>query len=444
MKLRLIRNVEKFNSSYWFFPSLFILGAILASGGMIYLDWVSQTTVLFENDFFEVSPAGARELLSMVGSSAISVAGVVFSITMLVLTMSSAQFGPQILGNFMQHRGTQVVLGTFVGTFVYCLIVLSAVRSDKLLFVPNLSVGLGLLLGIVSFSLLVFFIHHVSIFVRASHVIHDVGSRMEAAVNHAFPERCSDGKAPDEEISVALEAKLGSKGCTVKSLGSGYLQAVDWEALCSLAAQRNLVMKVDYRPGHYVIEGAQLMKVSPAESVTDMDMEKICDAVLLGSERIYLQDPEFAVHQLVQVALRALSPGINDPYTAINCIDRLSAALAHLASRQLPSRYLRDRHGNIRIIKNPLTYGGIVDAAFDQLRQQAAGNAAPTFRLLEVAAALGRQDLPAPFREVLKNQIYAIGKLNESHFKDSIDQRDFRERYRRALQMVAQGNPTVD
>ncbi|HEX7026733.1 MAG TPA: DUF2254 domain-containing protein [Gammaproteobacteria bacterium] len=445
MKLRLARNFEKLNSSYWFFPSLLVAGAIVAASGMIYLDWISQTTPLFENHFFEVSPSGARELLSMVGSSAISVAGVVFSITMLVLSMSSAQFGPQILGNFMQHRGTQIVLGTFVGTFVYCLIVLSAVRNDRqLLFVPNLAVGLGLVLGILSFSLLVYFIHHVSIFVRASHVIHDVGSRMEAAVNHAFPERCSDGKAPDKEFSVTLEKKLDSKGYAVKSIGSGYLQVVDWDALCGLAVQRNLVMKVDYRPGHYVIEGSRLMKVLPAESITDKDMMRICDAVLLGSERIYLQDPEFAVHQLVQVALRALSSGINDPYTAINCMDRLSAALAHLAGRQLPSRYLRDRQGNIRIIKNPLTYGGIVDAAFDQLRQQAAGNAAPTFRLLEVAATLGEQDLPVPFREVLKNQIYAIGKLNESHFTDSIDQEDFRERYRRALQTVARGSLRVD
>lgn len=442
MKLRLARNFERLNSSYWFFPCLFVACAIVTAGGMIYLDWLSQSIELFQNNFFVVSASGARALLSMIGGSALSVAGVVFSITILVLNMSSTQFGPQILGNFMRHRGTQIVLGTFVGTFVYSLIVLGAVRNDeKLVFVPNLATGLGLLLGILSFALLIYFIHHISIFVQASRVINDVGDRMEAAVNKAFPGRRSDGKTPDKEDVGALEEKFDSVGSAVKSVGSGYLQAIDWEALCNLAAQRDVVMKVNYRPGHYVIEGARLMMVLPANGVSHKDMARVCDAMLLGSERIYVQDPEFAVHQLVQVALRALSPGINDPYTAINCIDRLSAALAHLARRQLPSRYLRDRHGNIRIINNPLTYGGIVDAAFDQLRQQAAGNAAVTFRLLEVAATLGEQDLPAPFREVLKNQIYAIGKLNESYFPGSFDHEGFRERYQQALKTVTHDGP---
>lgn len=439
MKLRLARRFESLNSSYWFFPSVFILLAVLSAGGMIYLDWLTHTNAFFQNDFLMVSPDGARSLLSVVGSSTISVAGVVFSITILVLSMSSAQFGPQILENFMQHRGTQIVLATFVGTFVYCVIVLSAVREDKqLTFVPNLSVGLGLLLGILSFILLVYFIHHISVFVQASRVINSVGGRMDASVSKAFPERHSDGKTPDKEDAGALEEKFDLDGCPVKATGSGYLQTVDWEALCHLAAARDLVMKFNYRPGHYVIEGARLASVLPADDIAHEDMARICASIFLGPERVPTQDPEFAVHQLLQVALRALSPGVNDPYTAINCMDRMSAALAHLAGRQLPSRYLRDRHGKIRIISNPLTYGGIVSAAFNQLRQHAAGKAAVTFRLLEVIATLGERDLPAPFREVLEDQVYAIGKLNEPYFADSVDKEDFIQRYRHALKTVTQ------
>lgn len=440
MKLRLARNLEQLNSSYWFFPTLMAVGAILTAAGMIYLDRLSQSPgAFFNNGFFVISPSGARSLLSTVSSSAISVTGVVFSITILVLSMASAQFGPQLLGNFMQHRGTQVVLGAFVGTFVYCLIVLSAVRNDEMLvFVPNLSVGLGLLLGILSFGLLIYFIHHVSVFIQASRVISDVGERMEASVSRAFPERDSGSRTtPDEEDAGPIHEKFASQGCAARSTESGYLQMIDWEALCRVAADNDLMLEMTCRPGHYIVEGEKLVLVLPQDRTDDKILSRICGALLLGPERIPPQDPEFAVHQLLQVALRALSPGINDPYTAINCIDRLSAALAHLAERQLPSRYLLDKQGKVRVINNPYTYGGIVNTAFDQLRQHAAGNAAVTFRLLEVAATLGEQNLPPPFREALERQVYAIGKLNEPYFACQIDREGFADRYEHALKTVA-------
>lgn len=436
MLFRVQQFLHRLTASYWFIPSMLALAGLLLAAAMIWLDQRLQITDWdHARSLLSTTSEGARTLLATIAGSSISVAGVVFSITIVVLNMASAQFGPRLLANFMYHRGTQIVLGAFGGTFIYCLIVLGSVQENGAeVFVPQLSTGLGMLLGIFSFFLLIYFIHHVSMFVQAPRVIDDVVDRLMHSVRRIFPERPhreqtnQKEKTPDQEDET-LDRRLSESPATVAAPQSDYVQAIDLDGLLHFAHEHDIVLRLHARPGHFVIAGAVIASMSPPEALNDDITRAVQAALVLGAERVPTQDPEFAVHQLVEIALRALSTGVNDPFTAINCIDRIGAVLAELASRQLPSRYLRDADGRRRVITNPFTYNGIVEAAFNQIRQQANGNASVTFRLLETITALGQRDLPEPFHDALDRQLRAIGDENRDDFGNPVDRAEYLERY---------------
>lgn len=438
MQIRLLQKVRAITTSFWFIPSLFTLAGLVAAILALRLDmnipvqqWSENNPVLF------TSGEAARTLLATLAGSAISVAGVVFSITIVVLNMAAAQFGPGLLTKFMHHRGTQVVLGAFVATFTYCLIVMRFV-DDEGGFVPHIAANFGLLLGLLSFFLLIYFIHHVSMFVQVARVIDDVASKMEHTLRKAFPERkTAEQDAPDEEVDDDLVQQMHEQGAAVSADSPGYLEAIDQQQLLKLAHAGDLLILLNYRPGHFVLPGSDLALVSPAERLDGKTAKSIRQCLAFGPERSLTQDPEFAVHQLVEIAMRSLSPSINDPFTALNCMDQLAAALTLLASRRLRSRYLRDDDAKIRVITNPLTYSGIVDAAFNQVRQMATGKAAVVFRLLELVAELGGRDLPESFRDALEGQLEAIRETNENLFKSVFDSDQFLARLRKAERSVA-------
>ncbi len=440
MKIRLIRYWEQARGSYWFVPGLMSLGAVALAVGLGFVDMMAQTHEFPTLETLYVTgPSGARAVLSTIAGSAITVAGVVFSITVVVLSMASAQFGPRLLRNFMEHGGTQLTLGTFIGTFIYCLLVLSTVRSEGgHAYVPQISVGAGVLLGVVSFLLLIYFVHHVSIFIQAPRIIDDVARNLEHTLRASFPERAEGPPAPtpDEEAeeAEALSKEALQPGCTtINAPRSGYVQAVDLDGLVAIAEEKALFLRLRLRPGQFAVAGRALADAAPAADMDDELANGIAGAFVIGPERTPTQDPEFAVNQLVELALRALSPGINDPFSAINCIERLGSSLATLAERTLPSRFRRDADNRVRLVTEPYTYRGIVDAAFNQIRQAARCNAAVIFRMLEILRALGQADLPHPYREALCEQCQAIHELGRDCFPSERDRRDFEDRYLAAM-----------
>jgi uncharacterized membrane protein len=420
MKVRLLKLWNDLLSSYWFLPGLLLLGAVALGAALVYADWlVQQRQVPWFERLYVAGPDGARALMSTIAGSAITVAGVVFSITMLVLNMASAQFGPRLLRNFMTHNATQLVLGMFVGTFVYCLIVLAAIGSDDgQRFVPQIAVTAGIVNGVALSGLLIYFIHHVSRFIQAERIIGDVAESLEQVLQSSFPERSGNGADTPDDEPVESEACLSDDGDTqvVLARRSGYVQAIDLDGLMELAGRKDLVIRLECRPGHYLIQERPLAQVAADRPIDEETAAAIAEAFLTGAERTAIQDPEFAVNQLVEIALRALSPGINDPFTAINCIDRLGSVLSLLAERKLPSRFCRDREGRIRLVTMPYTYAGVVRAAFNQIRQTAASNAAVIIRLLEVVAEIAQGDLPPPYREELRAQADAIYEVSRGLF----------------------------
>ncbi len=446
MKARLLQLWMGLRTSYWFVPGLLAVAALALAMGLVSGDTVAQTrgtSVL--GRFYLTGPEGARALLSTIAASAITVAALVFSITMVVLNMASAQFGPRLLTNFMRHNATQIVMGTFVGVFVYCLVVLVAVRSgDGRAFVPHTAVAVGLALAVVAFGLLIYLIHHISRFVQASHIIDDVARSLEGALRATFPERGCDGVAPppnDEDLEEHPDSPTTPEDAPVLAARSGYVQVIDLPGLVKLASDRDVVIRLGCQAGNFVLQGRPVAWAAPADRV-DKDFENgVADAILTAPERTSLQDPEFAVHQLVEIALRALSPGINDPHTAINCIDRLTAALCVLAERVPPSRHRRDGDGRLRLVTEAYSYRAIVDKAFDQIRRAASGHLAVLLRLLESIEALARGDLPESYREVLRDQVEAIGEADAKQFPTRSDRKAFDERVKAAQHTLSNAPP---
>lgn len=301
----------------------------------------------------------------------VSVAATSFSITIVALQLAASNFGPRILRNFMRDTGNQIVLGTFIGTFIYCLLVLRTIHGEGdgySVFVPQLSVTVGMILAITSIGVLIYFIHHAATIIQASHVISEISADLNDAIKRLFPENIGHGASQHKRSFGEIPTNLNAE-VPIKATGSGYIQAVDDEKLMQIACQQNLLLRLKYRPGKFVVKGSDLVLVFPEKRVNLKLTTQINDAFILGNERTEQQDVEFPINQLVEIALRAISPAVNDPFTAIRCIDRLSAGLSHLAQKDFPSPYRYDRDHNLRVIADPVTFAGLTDAAFNQIRQ---------------------------------------------------------------------------
>ncbi|MEN9568478.1 MAG: hypothetical protein RLZZ69_3674 [Cyanobacteriota bacterium] len=392
--VKLIKIWDSLHSSYWFLPTIFAFIAIALAFTILWLDRAGYYGPIEEWGWIYTGGTdGAREVLSAVASSTIGVAGTAFSITIVALQLASSNFGPRLLRNFMQDTGNQIVLGTFIGTFIYSLLVLRTIRGDgddfdK--FVPQLSVTVGLLLAIASIGVLIYFIHHASTIIQVSHVIADTSKELERAIDRLFPEKLGRGASQSqlEEEDIPADFDVNTYG--VKAKDSGYLQAIDNEELMKLACKHDLIFRLNYRPGKFVVPGNEWIVIYPRKCVTRKLLKKLDDTLILGKERTEQQDVEFPIEQLVEIALRALSPSLNDPFTAIRCIDHLSAGLSHLAQKNFPSPYRYDNQGNLRIIAESVTFVGILDTAFNQIRQNGKSDVAVTIRLLEAIAIIAR------------------------------------------------------
>lgn len=361
---------ERLRGTFWFLPAILIVTAVLLSFAMIELD---QRISFEDRDdlrwFGTTSPEGARSFLSTVAGSMISVAGVTFSITLVALSQTSSQYGPRLISNFLRDRGNQIVLGTFIATFVYCLLVSRTIRgTDEFAFVPSISMMVGMGLALLSVGVLVYFIHHISVSLQAEHIISVIKHDLERAIERLYPD---EGSANSFEHQLRdagdLPDDFDDKASAITSSKSGYVQAIDYDSLEKTAVEHDLVMRLSCRAGNFIAKDDDLLAVWPQDRLSDDVNEHIHDAFILGSQRLHGQDIEFAIHQLVEIAVRSLSTGINDPFTAIACIDQLSSSLGDLAERTIPGGYHYDDDGRLRVIRNVVSFSGLVNIAFNKI-----------------------------------------------------------------------------
>jgi uncharacterized membrane protein len=400
------------NSSYWFVPAVLGVGAALLSMLTLSIDlhlpddWLERVDVAA---LPTIQSEGARSVLTTVASSMITVAGVVFSLTLLVLTQASSQFGPRLLVNFMRDRTTQFVLGVFVATFVYALLVLRVVSggdSDAGIdsFVPQLSVLVALALTFLTVAVLVYFIHHIAQSVRVTHILSKVDDTLERMLE-GLEERAQDADdAPGaEDVPTAFRADLG----VLPARRGGYLQAVAIDALVESAAKRGAVVRLIPTVGDFVMKGAPLAEVHPA-TATDALADDMHGALSIGTDRSLTQDLGFVYDELLEIALRALSPSLNDPFTARSCIDRIAQGLLLLDRRRLPPQVHADDEGVVRAFVPLQGKGALARHLFGELRRAAAGNLFVTQHLLETLAKLRREVVSVALGSAIDEAMEAI------------------------------------
>jgi uncharacterized membrane protein len=372
MKLRLIKIRDALADSFWFLPAVMALLAVAAALGLVAVDhtigagWVKNIGFVWSG-----GPDGARGVLSVIAGSVMTVVSIVFSLTITALATTSSHYGPRVLRNFTSDRGVQVTLGTFIGTFVYCLLVLRTVRSvQESAFVPYLAVTIGIALALASLAVLIFFIHHIAQSIQTENLIATVGLDLRRAFVTLFPQEIGESHRP--ELSLAPDH--WERGHEIFSRETGYVQRIDDEALLRFTTEHDLQIKLVRRPGDFVSHRGLLMSVRPAERVTEAIEDDLRACVSLGTRRTPHQDPRYSLQQLVEIAAHALSPGINEPFTALGCLDWIGSALGDVTARAMPTAQRCDGDGVLRVLARPVTFAQLAADAFDEIRIYGANN----------------------------------------------------------------------
>jgi uncharacterized membrane protein len=351
--------------SLWFLPAVLTL---LASGlalGLVKLDSVYNIDLVEGGHWLMGgSVDGARAILSTIAGSLITVTGVVFSITIVALQLASSQFTPRVLRNFLADRSNQLVLGVFIATFTYALLVLRVVRSmdQREPFVPELSVAVAIVLALVSIGFLIHFIHHAASSIQIGVILARVTSDALETVEKLFPEHV--GK-PHVLPPSAADIPVGGSE-VVDALDEGYLQAVDGKSLFALGERQKILIQMTPCVGMFIVQGMPLAKVWSETELNEDTIERIRDAFIIGEQRSPEQDLEFYVIEISDIAVKALSPGINDPTTACHCIDRLTQLLRAMGKRDSPSP-LRTKQGKIHFVARATTFEQVLQLAFSQI-----------------------------------------------------------------------------
>ncbi|UTV30620.1 DUF2254 domain-containing protein [Photobacterium atrarenae] len=447
MKIQLQNWWEGVRTSFWFVPGGLVLIAIGAAHSLIVFDQLIELALIRQFSFLYFGgPEGARVILSTLAGSMVTVAGVVFSITIVALTLASSQFGPRLLRNFMQDTGTQYVLGIFIATFIYCLFVLSAVNTEGPKdFVPYLSVNIALVLAVLNVGVLIYFIHHVSVSIQADQVVATVYDELVASIELFFP-----GPLQHEPDPLVMPDFVESTTAVrvITATCDGYLQALDDAALVKAAAQSGCFYDVRFRPGDFITRGETLVAVTPcdrtqasspepeASDVLEVEAQEIRQAFVCGALRTAEQDPEFALNQMVEIALRALSPGINDPFTAMTCLDRLGAVLSLLSCRQFPHPLRCHEEAQVCCRFRSVSYTGMVNAAFDQIRQCAASNVAVSIRLLEVLATMAKHGRTSEQQQAIGCQAEMVWRAGQKTVTEPEDLREMQSRYQQVTELL--------
>ena len=410
--------------SLWFAPTVAVVVAIALALGIVRVPNPRPDT-LAARLWLGGGPEGARQILSAIATSLITVTGVMFSVTIVALQLASSQFTPRVLRSFVADRTNQLVLAIFIGTFTYSLLVLRTIRSGtegEEAFVPHVGVLVAMLLLLLSVGALILFVNHAARSVQASVILEHETTRTLARIAELFPDELSepDWHTPDSPSLPEVP------GRAIASPKAGYVQMVRADALDQLASGNALTIRMDVRIGAFVLPGQPLATVWPVDSVDDAVGELIGEAFLLGPERTPEQDAEYGIVEISDIAVRALSPGVNDPTTAVLCIDRLSEILAALARRRPPQPVRDTRDGSLRFIARHTSFARATGLAFDQIRHHGASNPTIVKKLLDTLGTLLTL-VPASERASLLEHVEAIDKGSELAIAHPVDRRAIAE-----------------
>ena len=356
---------DSVRSGFWAVPAVFVVGAIALALGLVRVDRAQSATLRYT---FGAGPDGAREVLSAITTAMITFTGLVFSITIVVLQLTSSQFSPRVLRHYLRDRQAQGSLGVFVATFVYAVMVLRTVDGgDEERFVPAIATTVALLLLLVSVGVFVFYIHHVATSIQVTSIIAAIGAETRRAVDRRFP--AGTGTGPD---AGHRQTPAGLTTLLVPAPASGVVVHIDERSLVTLAGAADVVLTSAAGLGEYVPEGAPLLAVTGDPH--RLDVARAVAAVQQGRDRSLEQDVAFGLRQLVDIAERALSPGVNDPTTAVQALDEVHDLLRRLATRPLRGGVHVDERGAIRLVLPAEDLRVFLSLALDEVEEHGRGS----------------------------------------------------------------------
>ncbi len=379
---------------------------------------------------------GRAEILSTLAGSMMTVVGVTFSMTLLALTLASSQYTSRVLRNFMRSRVTQVTLGIFAGIFVYCLVVLRTIRGGDAGFVPSLGVFFAFVFAIAGIGVLIYFIHHIASSIQASNIIASIAHETIVAIEWLFPGQPGNGPDAQQAHDQVLRIPDKRTWYGVPAAASGYVQTINYDALLTLARDRKTLLRMERGVGAFVVQDTALASLALTYPPDQEMIAALNRCYGISRQRTIEQDPAFGIRQIVDMAIKALSPGLNDTATAIVCVDYRTAILARLSLRQLPDAHRYDR-GVLRVIMIAPTFETLLAEALDQIRVCAAGNFAIMARMLGGLKTIGSLTVSRSRRRALHEQVQLTAGLSDRSLESNHDRTRMEARLRQVGDALA-------
>ncbi|KTD64343.1 DUF2254 domain-containing protein [Legionella spiritensis] len=370
MKSAILNFFSGMRASYWFTPLFMAVVAILLSFITLSIDQVLHARFEETTWLHSYNPEGARAILSTIATVMITVASVTFSMTIVAISFTAGQIGPRLTSNFMRDRSNQFTLGVFIANFLFCLLILRSVSNASpdlsgseyvAAFVPQLSLLVAIILAVFSIIVLIYFFHHIPESINMSNVIANVGESLSRQIDTVFP-RGVGREIPEKSIHIPEACQRHHE--QVCSVGHGYIRIIDGSSLIDTAQKYQLVIQLEVMPGDYVAEKSPMLTLYAAGEITDEIRSACRGAFALGHQRNQDQDIYFLISELVEIIARALSPGVNDPFTAMTCMDWLQHALQKISLTSHASRYRYDNEDHLRLITHPVVFDEFCEQVF--------------------------------------------------------------------------------
>lgn len=438
----IFRRLIQFRQNYWFWPGTMTVGALLLGFLLPYLDTVLGTEWIQAVGFLRATHVeGARAILTTLAGATLGVAGVAFSVTIVAVSFASSNYGPRLIGNFMGDRKNQIVLGIFVATFVYCITVLSTVHgrtelSDTTLeaFVPQLSVFFALVLTLAAVGALIYYIHHVPESINIMNLTATIGDKLRRSINTMLDEEDRRGREELDPVDVEpwRRGPQDESGSVIRAEEAGYLQQVDLESLAALAREKQIQIVLHRAPGDFLVAGETIMTASPGANGDEKIRQRMRGCYTQGANRTDVHDVLFLSDQLVEVLGRALSPGINDPQTAILCLSWLRAGLVAFAGRP-PAQPAK---GDDPVLYQRVTFEDMLNRSFDRIRQYVAADRNVTLHALGVLADIALAASRPAMADACIQQMHRLATAATELLGESVAHREVEAELSKGLQAI--------
>ena len=413
MKTRKLRRVtaryawDRVRVSFWFAPVVMSVAAIVLSRGMLWLDGRIPDEILANSRLILTGSVDQLRtaLLNMAGT-VLATAGIVFTLLTLPLSTVAAQYGSRLLRVFLGDHITQYVLGMFVGTFVYCIASVTSIPPVQV--TPQLTTTFGLLLMLGTFGSLIVLVQHITTMLQAPNIVAAAGNELLEVILSEAPDEFESSTSLSQTNRDAADTLAGKDGFAVRVQETGYLQYMDAEYALTLLGEKDLVIRLLCQPGDFVSQGTVTALVWPAAQVDEQLDKQLQRAFQVGRRRTPTQDVAYAFNQLVEVAVRAMSPAINDPFTAMTCLDYIGNGLALFIQKGERSPYVYDQNGKLRVAFKPVTFEKLLDFSFNMLRHCSCENAEILKYMLKTIDTIGQKTKYPEMRQKLARHVELI------------------------------------